>query len=272
MDGEARFDAGLIFSGEASQAIRDELIAINKRAGSNIIGSNASEKPMNERTTDAYSLPLKYHPSVYSGEIKPWELMSFHPSFEMPSAQQLMDEKSIPLKLIFIHKNIIRKWLLYRKHPLTSYIQEYMNRRKEQHSCMHLTMRKKFIRIAHTNLNVPEVIDALVEATNRNVVVEILLPDDSMEIASAVDAKTNCQSFYQLQQRVAALGKKRFSRLTLASLKIRASHERSRAESFEIHEHRWCSFSRIGKFRRAILEIFPQKSLSRRTTLRPSTV
>lgn len=57
------------------------------------------------------------------------------------------------------------------------------------------------------NLNVPEVIDGLVSATERGVRVEVLLPDNSMEVLSALDAKTNCQAFCELQTRIDALGK-----------------------------------------------------------------
>jgi hypothetical protein len=70
-----------------------------------------------------------------------------------------------------------------------------------------LKSAKGFVRITNVNLNVPEVIDTLVAATKRGVRVEILLPDDSLEILSAIDAKTNFQAYSELQKKVDEIDK-----------------------------------------------------------------
>ncbi|WXK34563.1 phosphatidylserine/phosphatidylglycerophosphate/cardiolipin synthase family protein (plasmid) [Mycetohabitans rhizoxinica] len=209
MDGEARFDAGVVFSGGACAAISDDLAGIAMLTRGNVLGSNEGEEQSRSDNEGAYVLPRTHYPALAGGEIKPWAWQGFNAL----SGQQRVDD--ILKKLQQFRASGLdngKQHIVVLSKPVDRSFYSRSNDSAQRAAFLHaLRNARSYIRITNVNLNVPEVIDALVDAVRRGVHVEALLPDGAMEVLSAMDAKTNFQAFYELQSRVDAMeGKSHF--------------------------------------------------------------
>ncbi len=207
MDGEARFDAGLVIAGDVAHAMQDDLAFIDAKARRNILGSNAREAPIpvEQGQRGLYSLPSAYHPAVYSRDIKPWELLCMNTEEEARKADELISKLSSFVSTERLQRD--DRVLVLSRPPNDQLYARGGESVQRSAFLFAFEQARSYIRIAQTNLNAPEVLDALVAALKRDVLVEIVLPDDSMEFLSAIDAKTNCESFQWLRKEALACGK-----------------------------------------------------------------
>jgi phosphatidylserine/phosphatidylglycerophosphate/cardiolipin synthase-like enzyme len=137
--------------------------------------------------------------------VKPWLWQNFDHKAEKSKAERIVeivedfqksDKKEKRSRIVVLSKPPHNK--LYSKKDASP----------QRAAFLHvINNARDFIRITNVNLNVPEVIDALTAAISLGVRVEILLPDDAMELTSGVDVQTNCQAFSGLQNKIDAIGK-----------------------------------------------------------------
>ncbi|KAG0191964.1 hypothetical protein DFQ28_010490 [Apophysomyces sp. BC1034] len=170
MDGEPRFDAGIVFSGGACAAIGDDLASVAALTRGNVLGSNEREDPVDDKNQAAYLLPRAHYPAPAGGEVKLWTWTGLNPNRE----QQRVD-KILAMLQQFRDSGLDtgKQRIVALSKPVDSSFYSRSNDSPQRAAFLHaLRNASSHIRIANVNLNVQEVIDALVEATRRGVHVE----------------------------------------------------------------------------------------------------
>jgi phosphatidylserine/phosphatidylglycerophosphate/cardiolipin synthase-like enzyme len=193
-EGESRQDIGIVLEGDVVKDLKEDINTISTLTRKNLIGTNEHEISIDSENESSYVLPKKYYPSPYKSWSDAQDWHRYDPEVDRTRIEQMFNE----IKSTSVSDADV---LVLSKRPEDYLYKKNISSAQRDGVLAAINNAQVSIKIYHANLNVPEVLDGMINALHRGVTVEVLVPSSLQDGLSSLDAKSNFESYYFLQSK-----------------------------------------------------------------------